>query len=530
MVTLKNVANGYDTLKHIHNFIKNSIFKSVDLIPLIARFYQSITNEETSEIPGSMQAESNQNEELGDRTQVASLQIGEMELEIPPVSESEIDPQQMEIEFPSTPQRVPLITSNLGVRNYGQNHTPFTENVTEEHPDRVRISDFNINSIIHYDNLMSAERKKTQRLTVEELIRANPQLSKGKLSSSELKSQIKSEVFRMIDCFYAKLPVFCSINGDFQLTLSEKLKSFDFINLKKLVMKLSALSFQNLVKIHASLIQKKRKAEKSEKKGHKTKTYSAQQKETHTKKSFTPVVLQAFEYSDISIWSNIQVYSVILRMCSRVSTENDFDLDFTKECVFISGFLCDLMKCVYKLLKLVKDDPERWQIFYKYYELTLVSLLRSVQYIYESATKQKNRHSQATVVASNEAPEKTEEPQTDGIQNKDTTAAIPKIEKPTLEVLDDMVHHLITLTHKFATFQQPFLEKKVNNISAMLIGEILEFWGRALLHQLEQNQDSHDELGTSIQSRSSLRAFFLTGNALKNILSMRVFQRTETEF
>lgn len=174
MVTLKNVANGYDTLKHIHNFIKNSIFKSVDLIPLIARFYQSITNEETSEIPGSMQAESNQNEELGDRTQVASLQIGEMELEIPPVSESEIDPQLMEIEFPSTPQRVPLITSNLGVRNYGQNHTPFTENVTEEHPDRVRISDFNINSIIHYDNLMSAERKKTQRLTVEELIRANP--------------------------------------------------------------------------------------------------------------------------------------------------------------------------------------------------------------------------------------------------------------------------------------------------------------------------------------------------------------------
>lgn len=48
VVTLKNVANGYDTLKHIHNFIKNSLFKSVDLIPLIASFYKSISNEDLS--------------------------------------------------------------------------------------------------------------------------------------------------------------------------------------------------------------------------------------------------------------------------------------------------------------------------------------------------------------------------------------------------------------------------------------------------------------------------------------------------
>lgn len=120
----------------------------------------------------------------------------------------------MDLEFPTTPQRAP-VEGSLNVRNFAHVHTPYTESMAEENPDRARISDFNINSLIHYDNLMSAERKRAQKITVEELMRANPQLSKGKLSPGELKAQVKSEVFKMIDCFYAKLPVFCSINGEF---------------------------------------------------------------------------------------------------------------------------------------------------------------------------------------------------------------------------------------------------------------------------------------------------------------------------
>lgn len=68
---------------------------------------------------------------------------------------------------------------------------------------------------------------------------------------------------------------------------------------------------------------------------------------------------------------------------------------------------------------------------------------------------------------------------------------MPKIEKPTLDVLDDMIYHLVTLTHRFATFQQPFLEKGVNNISAMLMGEIFEFWSSSLNHQ--QARSKHPE-------------------------------------
>lgn len=122
------------------------------------------------------------------------------------------------------------------------------------------------------------------------------------------------------------------------------------------------------------------------------------------------MVAQAYEATDISIWSNIQVYSVILRMCCRISQENNFEIDFTKECVFLSGFLCDLMKSVYKLLGLVKEDPEKWQTFYKYFELTIISLLRSVFYIYELASSQMSGDANGP----SETAVKTEDKQQDG--------------------------------------------------------------------------------------------------------------------